>query len=352
VPRRLRHVYVIGRGYPTTAGGGAGQASGASMRRFLVALALAWAPLSAGAQGIELRFIGQQLVPFGAQVGGTIIGGLSGLDSDPARGRFRAISDDRSQFGPARAYDLTLALSSTSFSSVSFTGVTLLRDEAGQTFPSLGVDPEAIRRSASGTWFWANEGDRVRGQNPWVREMAEDGRFLRAFEIPSKYLVNEGPGTGVRDNLSFESLALSPDGRTLVAANENALIQDGPVATTGSGMPIRLLFLDVRTGRPLREFVYLADPVAAPPVPPTGFRTSGLVELLAVSDTRMLALERSFSAGAGFSARIYDVSTAGATDVLPLAGLGSASYRPVAKTPLVDLDPIPGVVLTNVEGMS
>ena len=41
---------------------------------------------------------------------------------------------------------------------------------------------------------------------------------------------------------------------------------------------------------------------------------AGLVELLALGEERLLALERQFAAGAGYSVRLYAVGLAGAAD--------------------------------------
>ena len=108
---------------------------------------------SAGAQDANLRFIGQQILPTGTQFAGTEIGGLSGISYDSVTQNYYAISDDRSQVNPARFYTLNANFNANSFSSVTFTGVTSMRQPDGSTYPTLGIDPEDIRftRSANGT---------------------------------------------------------------------------------------------------------------------------------------------------------------------------------------------------------
>src|SRR5690349_15169328 len=44
----------------------------------------------------SLRFLGATIIPNDAQVDGTLVGGLSGLDYDPASGTWAIISDDKS----------------------------------------------------------------------------------------------------------------------------------------------------------------------------------------------------------------------------------------------------------------
>ena len=85
---------------------------------------------------------------------------------------------------------------------------------------------------------------------------------------------------GVRSNLGFEALALSPSGRYLFAAVENALAGDGPVSDVGVASWARLLAFDLERGGSPRELAYRVEPVSMAPVPAGGFRLNGLVELL------------------------------------------------------------------------
>src|SRR5688572_26564307 len=51
-----------------------------------------------------LRFIGAVTVPNDQTVDGTLVGGLSGIDYDPAADLWYLISDDKSDKNPARFY--------------------------------------------------------------------------------------------------------------------------------------------------------------------------------------------------------------------------------------------------------
>ena len=66
---------------------------------------------SNGAKPPGLQFLGQAIVPTGATFGGTTIGGLSSITYDAGRGVFYSLSDDQSQFNPARFYTLHLDVS-------------------------------------------------------------------------------------------------------------------------------------------------------------------------------------------------------------------------------------------------
>lgn len=322
-----------------------------------------------------LEYIGQQTLPTGFVPSGPAgivngipaqVGGLSGIDFDPATGRYVAISDDRSQFAPARFYGLSLDLTrfaSSTPGGVSFTAVTPFLQPNGTPFPALSIDPESIRLRG-GSVFWTSEGERNpavgRVAPPVVREATADGTTVRDFGTPSKYtpvIADPVAGTtdaGIRNNLAFESLTFNASGTRLYAATENALIQDGPAATPTGGSPNRVVAFDTVSGNPVAEYVYVTEPVAQAPNPAGAFSTNGLVELLAVDDTRFLALERSFSTGVGGTGntiRIYLAELSGATDVLGLESLAGQSYVPMTKTLLLDLDDL-GIPLDNVEGMT
>lgn len=319
-----------------------------------LAAALLAAAASAAAPPVALRFIGLQTIDSAATFDGTRIGGLSSIDYDATTGQFVAVSDDRSQFAAARFYNFTLAYTSTGFTGVTPVRTTVIQRPAGGAFPAFGVDPEALRRSPTGSYVWTNEGDASGAnplQNPTIREMNADGSHVRDFAVPAKYDANTGTTTGIRNNLAFESLAFSPDGATLYAATEAALKQDGPAATLTNGSTARIVRFDAATGAPTAEFAYQVDAVAQAPVPANQFAVSGLTELLALSDTSFLAVERSFSVGAGNTIKIYQFDLGGATDVAGIASLTSGGFTPVAKTLVADLGDL-GFAIDNVEGIT
>ena len=338
---------------------------------------LVWADIAVGDRSPRtsvrnINFIGQATYPTGSvTVEGTQVGGLSGIDYDQINNRYYSISDDRSDRNPARFYTLNIDLSSGSLSSsgIKFSGVTTLLNQNNQPFATNTLDPEGIGLTSNGTVFVSSEGEvsnlAGRLQSPFVNEFAlGTGRQLRQLPVPSKFVPVIGPAdaptAGIRNNLAFENLTITPDGKFLFTATENALVQDGPVATTNTGSRSRILKYNLTTGQPEQEFVYLTDPVAVPAVPETGFNTNGLVELLALDNRgTLLALERSFSAGApgtGNTIKLYEVRLNGATDISGINSLSAINIntiRPVEKRLLLNFDSL-GLPtgLDNVEGMT
>jgi hypothetical protein len=305
-----------------------------------------------------LEFLGQAIVPTGTQFEGTEVGGLSGIAYDADRNLFYSLSDDPSQFDPARFYTLRIDVGAGAFDpgDVHFLDVTTLEAPDGQPFAPLSLDPEGIALTKDGTLVVTSEGFATRLIDPFVREFELDGDFLGALPVPEPFLPNAAATRGVRQNLGFESAATAPNGRFLFTGTEAALVQDGPPATVGAGSPARLLRYNLQTNRLDRQYVYWTDPIAEPPVPPTAFAVNGLVELLPLNNEFLLAMERSFAVGVpgtGNSIKLYRVALPGATNVNGLASLAGAlgSVRPVEKTLLLDLDTL-DLPLDNVEGMA
>jgi hypothetical protein len=322
---------------------------------FAILLMLAGTP----AHALTLEFIGQQTLPTGTQVLGTTLGGLSGIDFNSATGDFNVISDDRSQINPARYYTLQLALTSSAFTGVAFTQVTTLKTTLGAAYPILSIDPESIRNLTGNQIVYTSEGDVNNGIDAFIRIGNADGSFVRDVTLPTGFQQTGPAGTtGIRNNLAFESITVSPDGTRLTTATENALRQDGPGASFGVGSQSRIVTFDLASGTPGAQYVYEVNPVAIGSTPAGAFSTNGLVELLDEGNGKYLAVERSFITGyttpwstTGNSIQIYEIDTAGATDVSGLASLTGQSVIPVGKSLVFDLDSLK-IPLDNIEGIT
>lgn len=332
------------------------------------------------AADLNLTYIGQQIVPARTRFLGTTVGGLSSLDYNPLTGRYLAISDDRSKIDPARFYELSLDLSqfrrtaAPGMAGVTLHAVTFLQPPGGGTFKRYSVDPEGLRIDvARNVLYWSSEGYRVihDTQNPTVREMYLDGSHVRDFDVPGYYHPN-GPGIGlfrnnqgVYDNLGFESLALSIDGRILYTATENGLAQDSDRAGISSGSRARILAFGIGDGKPVAEYVYDVEPVPSAPHPFLGFAANGLTDLVAIGDRQFIAIERAFVRGAalsgglrsGFTVRLYHADARRATNVSGMASIAEKNVQAVEKTLLLDLADLKQadgseLVVGNIEGIT
>ncbi|NEQ52542.1 MAG: phytase [Leptolyngbya sp. SIO3F4] len=265
----------------------------------------------------EIEFLGEVQFPTGFQFSDTEVGGLSGLAYDAARDVYYALADDRSS--DARFYTLGIDLSDGALDDgdVTFSDVTQLLDVDGEPFESGSLDPEGIALTSRGTLYVSSEGDANALIEPFIREVSLSAEYIQDLPIPDIYFPTADQSSGIRNNLAFESLTITPDQRYLYTATENALFQDGPAASVEAGSLSRILKYDLTTGEPVASYVYEVEAVPEEPVPADAFNTNGLVELLAVDNNgTLLALERGFSVGQGNTVKLFEIQTQGALDVL------------------------------------
>jgi hypothetical protein len=285
-------------------------------------------------------------------------GSLSGLARDARSGRYLAVIDDRQ---PSRVVWLDI--------SVREGRLSVIRGEVSPIHPAPGLDPRLVRGAdleavvalPDGTWVASEEGhesDGGRGQPaagvwpPALLTFGPDLTVTRLQPWPAPFGLGPLSG-GVRDNQGFESLTRTPDGR-LIAGLERPLhadlpapFRDGHPFSGGRAGPSRLVELVAADGmwQPRRQWVYPLDRTPAP----RGFEAicndgeNGLTELLALDDTRLIALERACLQNPATPAvrnivRLYLVDVSGATDVAAEPRGSIAAARPATKTLLLDFD--------------
>ena len=338
---------------------GCGQPPENAQQHSLGAPALATTP--------RLRLIGETTLAHHLSFQGTTVGGLSGIDYDPATGLYVLISDDRSIRSPARAYTARLPLDSAGLGPPQLESVTLLRNAQGAPFPKRQQagpadevpDPEAVRWLRPGQVLWASEGWAQHGMGPALHHSRmHDGALLRSLALPPGHAPAPGAGLGVRDNLGFEGLALSPDQRSAWVALENALLQDGPSPRVGAaGGPCRITAYDLASGRALRQITYVPDAIPARGplpglLPPVLYADNGISEILMQDEHHMLVLERAYVLGQGLSLRLYRIDTRTASNTLGLDQLTPDNHRSAAKTLVADFATLGLTRLDNTEGMT
>jgi hypothetical protein len=233
----------------------------------------------------------------------------------------------------------------------------------------LSTDHEGLVILPSGNFLVSSEGTTAEPRLPPIlEEYGRRGEFMRALPVP-EHFVPEPTGEltrGARGNAGFEALAISPGGERVFVGTENALAQDGPTSSFDAGARVRIVEYAERdsTYAPSREFAYDLEPVYKPAYQP-GAAVNGLVDLLALDRTTLLALERSFVPNPGDPAaganriRIYRLTLAGATNIAGVDSLkGRTDVVPIGKTLLLDLSDVTGLspdlapTLDNFEGMA
>ncbi len=299
-----------------------------------------------------LTYGGRVLLPRDTVFDGIRVGGLSSLEYDPVSRTFWALSDDRGAHGPVRAYQLRINLvdgrNVRKDPTVEIVGVLSLTARGGKPFEAARIDPEGMAHSKNGL-FLSTEPIPAKNVPAMIGIVSPDGRLVREIRLPAHF--QPAPGKGVRENLGFEGLAVTRDGRFLFAGMENAMEQDGPVADIVHGSPSRILRFDLEKQTPPDEFVYMVEPVTQKAPTPEAFSLNGLSDLLPLDEKTLLVLEREYVAGAGNGARIWEASLDGATGVSSFPSLSGTPWVPAKKTLLADLSEI-GFPLENFEGMT
>lgn len=315
-----------------------------------------------------LQYLGQiQLTP-GTTFDGTVVGGLSGISYDPGRNCYYVISDDRSANGPARFYTVRLSVSARGIDDAVVDGVHPLLDEGGRPFgprafggspPVVPPDPEGIAFDGGRQrLYWSSEGERRVGgpggpvlADPWVRIAGLDGGYLGRFAI-APGLAMSAQRTGPRRNTTLEGLTVTADGGLLFAAMEGPGYDDGalPDRTHGALTRVTAYRLD-SAGDPAAPAAQYAYPLEPAPAHGAAAETNGLTDLVALSDTAFLVIERAFSARP--TVRVFRADIGNATDVLGVPALTGLAVTPMTKTLLADLSVVPGPdPVGNIEGIT
>ena len=180
-------------------------------------------------------------------------------------------------------------------------------------------DVEAIAFNRATDTIWVcDEADST------IREYrAGSGKLIRSIPLARAF-------PGVRENLGLESLALVDGGRSFWTANEEALAQDGSLAGTKRGSIVRLHRSGLETAPGNGQWVYETEGVGTA-FPGLAKQRSGVVELAALPDGRLIVLERAIvGSGPGgivpmFRSRLYEVDFRGATQIQLIGSLADMS---------------------------
>ena len=309
-------------------------------------------PAAAGCEP-SLRFIGMHSLAANERVGEYVVGGLSGLDYDPATHEWYLMSDDRSEHGPARFY-----LAELNFDSQQIADVRLLAARRlGALGPETGeiIDAESIRVGVrKGELLVAGESDERLRVGPWVRRVGRGGRWLGDITLPAALAQQTPPATrGPRPNRSLEGITYGEAGNVLWLSMEAPLLQDGPEASVDVGADVRFTRLRLSDGT-FAQYVYPTDATRAHGNGESS--DNGVSEILALNEHELLVLERSGTrlkdGHFRFHVRLYCSTWANATDVAAVDSLAGRTFRKMTKHLLFDFDDLPGVHADNVEGMS
>lgn len=312
-----------------------------------------------------LRFIGEQTLTSRMDYQGTTVGGLSSIDYQD--GKYYLISDDAASDsdafnGPVRFYTASFDLDENSFGSVSIDSVVELKNSDQNSFGAGEADPESLRVDPeTGNLVWVSEGFINSDVQPFIREQALDGSYIRDVTVPAMFKKPaDDAATGPRHNTSFEGISLSHDGKGYWAVMEGPLQEDGEAPSfTSAGAPVRVVYINKASGEVERQFALDLNPetrVHAQPGFP--FEVNGVVEILEYETDKFLLLERSYATNykdGGNNVKVYRVDASDATDVNDITILNN-SVVTATKTEIFDFESIrhqlTDNIVDNIEGIT
>ncbi len=338
----------------------------------VLSLAACAVPAGAPAQSSErhsiatLHLLGEQRIAHNFHFMETTVGGLSGIDYDAASNTWVSESDDRSEVNPARFYRLRLDYDLAGFHGLELTDMRYFRQADGSTYPGQAEfsqrggevpDLESIRVDPQdGSLWYSSEGGRRLGLPPFVKHARADGSYLATFPVGALFDLAPKPGyavAGPRDNLSFEGLSFSVDGKSLWLAMEAPLFQDGAVASVQDGAFSRMTQYD-RNGHQRAQYAYPID--AIPLAYPGRYADNGVSEVLAVDAQHLLVIERSgvqdLQNVFHFHIRLYEMDVGQASDISARVSLQTADFTPASKRLILDFDESGLERVDNLEGIA
>lgn len=324
------------------------------------------APASATGDDKEIQWIGEARIPGTArdlsgeeqtlENGEAVnrIGGFSALDYSGKGNLYAAMADRGPDDGavsyPCRVQMLEILIQPEAATKVSTKLVrtvpfvdTMGRPLTGKSIflsatDKLGhrFDPEGFRFAPDGTFFVSDE------YGPEILRFDANGRELSRYSLPAYYRVAIPSGDRVEENAKnkigrasnrgLEGIAITPDGKSLIALMQGPLLQDAVLDETGKviGTNCRLIRMAVEGG-PVEEYVY---PLDSP--------LNGNSEILAVDVNRFLVIERDSVPGeASGYRRIVLCDLTKATNVAGTEALrknlNESTIRPVAKSTFIEL---------------
>lgn len=284
-----------------------------------------------------LTYLSQTDFPTGSSYGGTVIGGLSGIDYDATTNTFISQTDHGYQGSGTHFYTLapTYTAGRPGFG-LAFNGVT-----------PLGPDnTESIRFDPKGKGVWYTTEETV----PGIYHRFSDGTTVR---LPTPTNI----ATRSQDNYSLEGSTFLPNGQ-LAISMENALRGDATDLT-------RISVLN-QNGTLAAQYAYRLDTLPGIANPPNviGSTNNGVSEILSLGGDSLLVLERAYDGGAAQgegashnSIRLYRVDFDGASNIDAVDDLDETT-RALSKTLVFDSSSLSGELDTtltkvdNIEGMT
>lgn len=314
----------------------------------------------------SVKFLSEYILPMNGTFQNTLVGGLSGIDYDSKNDQYYMISDDPSQFSPARIYTAKIDIKENKIDTVQITGVTFILQENGIQYPKYqyGVnskaDGESVRYNPiNQTFIWSNEGERLYRKTdttivqPALTQISTTGKFLDTIPLPPGFHITKQE-FGVRKNAFFEGLTFADHYKTLYASLEEPLYQDGQQSHFEFDKALtRILKFDVEKKRNIAQYAYNLDALPIKPTVESDWNLNGISEILSINNHTLLVMERAWAKGRDDHSfvKLYLVDLNGAENVINNPSFVKNPPKPLSKKLLFDFDSL-NMHIDNIEGIT
>ncbi|MDQ1141384.1 esterase-like activity of phytase family protein [Pedobacter agri] len=314
----------------------------------------------------SIKFLSEYIMPLNGTFQNTLVGGLSGIDYDEQNDQYYMISDDPSQFSPARIYTAKIAIKENKIDTVQVTGVTFILQEDGTQYSKYQfgknskADGESIRYNPTKkTFVWSNEGERLFRKTdttivqPALTFISTTGKYLDTAPLPAGFHITK-QNYGVRKNAFFEGLSYADQYNTLYASLEEPLYQDGQQSHFEfDGALTRILKFDVANKKNVAQYAYNLDALPIKPTVESDWNLNGISEILAINNHTLIVMERAWAKGRDDHSfvKLYLVDLNGAENVINNSSFLKNPPKPLTKKLLFDFDSL-NMHIDNIEGIT
>lgn len=305
-------------------------------------------------------------MPLNGTFQNTLVGGLSGIDYDRKKNQYYMISDDPSQFSPARIYTAEIDIKEDKIDTVRLTGVTFILQNDGTEYPKYQygknskADGESVRYNPlKQTFVWSNEGERLYRKTdttivqPALTFLSTTGKYLDTIPLPAGFHITKQK-FGVRKNAFFEGLSYADNFKTLYASLEEPLYQDGEQSHFEFNQALtRIVKFDVDKKQTTAQYAYRLDALPIKPTAESDWNLNGISEILTINNHTLLVMERAWAKGRDDHSfvKLYLVDLDGAENVINNPSFIANPPKPLKKTILFDFDSL-NMHIDNIEGIT
>jgi len=313
-----------------------------------------------------IKFLDEYILPSNLKFKNTIVGGLSGIDYDSKQNQYFMISDDPSQYSPARIYTAKIIVGDYKIDTVQFTDVNFILQENGTRYPKYAygknskADGESVRYNPKNhQLIWSNEGERLYRTTdttlvqPALTFIEVSGKYIDTIPLPQGFHFTKTEN-GPRKNALFEGLTYADNYTTLYASLEEPRYEDGrPADYNFEGALTRILKFDIASKKNVAQYAYNLGAIPVKPTEVNSWNVNGISEILSVNNHTLLVMERAWAKGHDDHTfvKIFLVDLADAENQIHNPSFLKKVPKPLKKKLLFDFDSLK-MHIDNLEGVT